>query len=547
MNLIQQDTSSAIENLNLSTKYSLDNDIQKSQSFLKLGKIYYNKKQYPSSKVFYDSAYTFMPENHSEYERVKKTQKPLENLITHLNTISLQDSLQFLAKVVQSIIEEVIKKEQQQLKDRQNQTYRGSDPRNRRNENFGEETSGGKWYFYNQATLSFGLSEFRKIWGKRKLEDDWRRANKKSLSTIEGDSLSQNTKQKKGNKDLKSEQYYLDQIPLTKEDMESSNNKIINAYYESAIIYKESLNNISESEKMLEKLVIRFPKNQELTALSHYLIYNFQIEYDEEKANQSKQKLIENFPESNYTKTLLDTNYINSVINQKKKKEKEYNDIFNLYRSSEYLESLNQSTEKLEKIIDKSEYQSQYYLIKILSEFKLYGDTAIFITHLEGGINEYKNTETSIRCSEILSLLKNPELMNRRNEIAVLKSPYLYNESSPHYVVLITPKENTDINFIRTLISDFNRKNFSNETIEINSMMFGIEEHLIIIKTFENSLRSMDYYNMIITNKEVVNEISKTNFTTLIISKENFTEFYKKKDIEGYTTFYSNKYTDKTN
>ena len=143
---------------------------------------------------------------------------------------------------------------------------------------------------------------------------------------------------------------------------------------------------------------------------------------------------------------------------------------------------------------------------------------------LDQVINEHslKNTETSIRCSEILSLLKNPELMNRRNEIAVLKSPYLYNESSPHYVVLITPKENTDINFIRTLISDFNRKNFSNETIEINSMMFGIEEHLIIIKTFENSLRSMDYYNMIITNKEVVNEISKTNFTTLIISKENF-------------------------
>ena len=27
------------------------------------------------------------------------------------------------------------------------------------------------------------------FWGKRKLEDDWRRFNKKSLSTIEGDSL----------------------------------------------------------------------------------------------------------------------------------------------------------------------------------------------------------------------------------------------------------------------------------------------------------------------------------------------------------------------
>ena len=47
-----------------------------------------------------------------------------------------------------------------------------------RNEQFGNNTSGGKWYFYNPATLSFGLSEFTKKWGKRKLEDDWRRKNK---------------------------------------------------------------------------------------------------------------------------------------------------------------------------------------------------------------------------------------------------------------------------------------------------------------------------------------------------------------------------------
>ena len=50
--------------------------------------------------------------------------------------------------------------------------------------NFGQNVSGGQWYFYNPATLSFGLSEFRKTWGKRKLEDDWRRSNKKSLSNI---------------------------------------------------------------------------------------------------------------------------------------------------------------------------------------------------------------------------------------------------------------------------------------------------------------------------------------------------------------------------
>lgn len=36
----------------------------------------------------------------------------------------------------------------------------------------------GKWYFYNPSTITLGKAEFERKWGKRKLEDNWRRANK---------------------------------------------------------------------------------------------------------------------------------------------------------------------------------------------------------------------------------------------------------------------------------------------------------------------------------------------------------------------------------
>ena len=57
MDIIDKDSVSAIENYILSTKYSIDNDIQKSISFLQLGKMYYNRSDYISSKTFYDIAY----------------------------------------------------------------------------------------------------------------------------------------------------------------------------------------------------------------------------------------------------------------------------------------------------------------------------------------------------------------------------------------------------------------------------------------------------------------------------------------------------------
>jgi hypothetical protein len=34
------------------------------------------------------------------------------------------------------------------------------------------------WYYYNPATLVFGVSDFSKRWGNRQLTDNWRRSQK---------------------------------------------------------------------------------------------------------------------------------------------------------------------------------------------------------------------------------------------------------------------------------------------------------------------------------------------------------------------------------
>ncbi|MCX6308789.1 MAG: hypothetical protein NTY32_08190, partial [Bacteroidia bacterium] len=47
------------------------------------------------------------------------------------------------------------------------------------------------WYFYNSATVDKGLKDFRKKWGKRALNDDWRRIRKTPL--LEGLSNTQST------------------------------------------------------------------------------------------------------------------------------------------------------------------------------------------------------------------------------------------------------------------------------------------------------------------------------------------------------------------
>ncbi len=553
MDIIDKDSVSAIENYTLSTKYSVDNDVQKSISFLQLGKIYYNRSDYTSSKTFYDSAYTFMPEEHLHFEETKHTQKILEKLVGHLTTISLEDSLQKLSnlpesevrEIIQSIIAEIVKKEQEELREKQNRANRGMLDRGGRNSDFGTNTSGGKWYFYNPATLSFGLSEFRKKWGKRKLEDDWRRANKKTLNAFEGDSTSLDKVKNQKNQDLKSEQYYLDQIPKTKKEVSESNTKIINAYYQASIIYKEELEELSKSENMLEKLVRRFPNHEELTPLSYYLMYSLQLENKNiSKSNKTKQTLIDKFPESNYAKSLLDSNYIQSVLNEKAKLEIEYYNIYNYYLKDSFELSYNYSTIKLQESVsdENSKYQPKYFLINILSGFKLNRDTLAFIKNLEEGGVKYPNTHTSERCKNLLSTLKNTQGLEERNTTAILKTPYRYKDNTDHYLLILLPKEKADINYIKTIVSDFNAKNYSIENLEINTMLMGMEQHILLVKTFKNTIDVSSYGKTLFSNPDLLKEINKTTFKKIIISQQNFIEFYKNKDLDGYTKFYDNNY-----
>ena len=104
--------------------------------------------------------------------------------------------------------------------------------------------------------------------------------------------------------------------------------------------------------------------------------------------NQRKkntQTLINKFPESNYAKFLLDSNYINLVLTKNKQKEDDYKYIFSLYEKDSFNLSYLKSLEKLNQLqnTEETNYLPKYYLINVLSEFKINNDTSKFINNLK--------------------------------------------------------------------------------------------------------------------------------------------------------------------
>ena len=548
MDINNFDTISAIDNYRLSALNSIDNNTQKSLSFLALAKIDYNRSQYKYSKINYDSTLFYMNEDFREYEVVKVKHEVLKDLVFHLDVISLQDSLQALARLpaielsraINLLIQAEVEREREILEDersKQQMMYEGN--RNGgRGDQFGSNTSGGKWYFYNPATLSFGLSEFRKKWGKRKLEDDWRRKDKKIVNVFETDSIASDSINLV-TENKKDPNYYLEKLPKTQEALEKSNETIKESIYQAGVIYKNGLKEYNKSSALFMSLLSRFPDDKSYAALAYYNVYvnHLEVERDQE-AEVMKNLLLHNFPNSVYAQLLTNPNFQDQLIDLMNEDELAYQLAYDLYLSRDYIQVI----EKCNLATDDT-YLSKYLFLQALS-FSALNNIPECIGMLNKIVSINNDPSVVKEAIYLLEAINDPEKMKKANEQAMTDSPYLFRSRNKHMSLFILPKEGVDINYLKTLISDYHSNDLENEIFEISAMLMGSEKHLLMIKTFDSSADVVTYNQLIMKDAGIINQLNKSDYKVMAISFENFKEFYKNKDIEGYYNFFKKNYLD---
>ena len=545
MDISAEDTLLAKENYLKSTLYSVSNDPQKALSFLALAEIEYLRSDFISSEFFFDSTIYFMPEDYRLYKQTSEKYLILKELVNNLNTINLQDSLIKLAlmpraevnAIIKSIIDkelekERLEKEQEMLKQ---QNLFESNRNSNRNEQFGNNTSGGKWYFYNPATLSFGLSEFRKKWGKRKLEDDWRRKNRKSISISTEDSSTVNRE----TTNFKDPQFYLQQIPSTAKDFASAREKIANSCYQAAIIYKHDLQKIQNSNEMFEKILTIVDVDSGFLPMTHYNLYLNYLEQEKEaKASSKKEHILNNYPNSVYANIILDPDYRLSVKSTNEIQDLNYEKNYESYIDGNFIDVLN-ITDSLKT----SDLVEKYLFLKAISYLRR-GDSIVAVNVLDQ-LKRADDKALSKYATSLLAILDDQTGLTEANRVAIEKTPYILNSKESHMFMLILPKEGVDVSFLKTLLSDYNSENHSTEIFEISAMMMGLDFHLLTVKLFSNAVEVMSYYEGVKQDSKIINEIRVNKYFLLPISLENFQEFYVNKDLKGYSKFFELKYFDK--
>ena len=524
----------AIDHLLNSTANNSGNDQQQSIAHLTLAEIYFNDAEYLSAQIHYDTAITFLSENHPDFNALSKKRESLNELVSLYNTITLNDSLYKLSELgegeLKTIIDAVIeeKKEEDRLAEEALRANAGSRPNiNSQNQFNPMSGGGGKWYFYNPSAISFGYSEFITKWGERRLEDNWRRKNKRQIILDEEGEDGEE-------KDIYSQEYYMDLIPFTDSAKSATINLIVESFYQLGLIYKEELRDFSEAINAFETLIEAYPKNI-YEPLSYYQLYtSYKLLKDDSSAEEYLQKLKQEYPDSEYLKMILDPE---GFYSENKESIDSafvyYEEIFTAFSNHEY-EYVLAKNAALDSLYEAHPIADQLSLISALSLGHLFGEDTLK-AKLDEIINTYYSGEVVDEAREILTGLSN-------KDTEPIETRFELDLNEQHYYILAVEGGRTNINKTKITISDFNRKFYNINEYKTQSLMLNIDYQLIIVKPFENGNIALKYLEAIKNTVELKELLGASDYEHFIISSSNFKAFYKDKSLDKYVVYFEEAY-----
>lgn len=541
---------------------SISDNYQKSLSYLKLADIYFKQPEYELSQAYYDSTVSILPKDFPNYDIIVEKKNALTELIKNIKIVAYQDSMlriaamsdeerdRYAERMIQKAIDEEKKKQEEEDLKKQQQMLAQNNPNVQQQQNQG---TGSNWYFYNQATVNFGLTDFKKKWGERKLEDNWRRSNKatildsfnedeqeeETITTADGDTTKVKTQGK--SKDVKSKEYYLQNVPLTADKQSKAHENIKDALYNCGIIYKERLQDYMNAILTFEEIINRYDSTKYHLPL-YYQLYRLSNQVNDTQRAEKYRNILKNkHPNSPYAKLIDDPEYMKTANAELSEIEKFYASTYDLYLQKQYTTVIARSIQS-DSLYPKSKFAPQFHYMKAMSKGALKGPQ-VLEEELKKLIVLHPQNEVKKKAEEMLEIIYSIQSEADTNTIDVA-TPFTHVKNAAHTCIIIVKDKNKDLSEVKNAVSDFNNTFYESKGLNVSSTFLG-NDQLIIIASMEDKTSAMKYYNNIISETAISSALSGVAYQIFVITGDNFQKLFKDKNIEQYNDFFERRYLNK--
>jgi tetratricopeptide (TPR) repeat protein len=534
--------------LKRSVRSSTSNNSQKGLSYLMIADHNFMFKDYVPAQAYYDSASTTLPPAHKKYTYAKKRKQSLDGLVKNINIIATEDSMQRLAGMTEEqqrkVFERYIKnlKEEEERKAREEEQRALNEELIAQNQNTNTGPNAGQtsgWYFYNSNSRASGAAAFQKVWGIRVLEDNWRQKNKEQNIVEQVDSGdSTQTIADAGSQDIYDPAFYMAKIPKTKEQLDSSNTRIMKAYVALGDIYNQELADFKPSEQNYTKVLERYPGCPYEPRVLYALYQLLTKQGKKAEAETYRIQLIEKYPKSPFARQLIDPGKQSKNDEAYQKISALYKKEFELYQKKQYKTVL-ADLKRDYSVYENSLLEAKFELLKCMCLGRLQQQEEM-ITGLKAIVANYPNTPEQVSAQGILNLTdeggdqtaNGPSLLNN----------FAYNSNDPHKFVVILPNNGVDINVIRNELANFNQEFYKLDRLQVQNIFFDQDRQIVAISGLKNAAKAKVYYNSILANAKLMGYLPAQLTVKIIISDDNYRALYKDKNLEEYLKFLKDNY-----
>ncbi|HNP66369.1 MAG TPA: hypothetical protein PKH16_00560 [Aequorivita sp.] len=362
----------AVKYYNKSIKAFKQDRILQSVNYQTLAEINFDNAKYKTAGAYYDSTLTFLEAKSRQWRRITKKRENLDDVIKYEDIATTNDSILKLTKMSEAeqlayFTEYTTKLKEQAVKDSLEAVKVEQKIANKEFYEKGKTAAGpnkgSTFYFYNTSTVAYGKGEFRKVWGDRKLEDNWRLSSKRT-SLIDNDDEIANTTPIAEN-ELYKPQTYIAKIPTDQKVIDSLAKDRNFAYYQLGLIYKEKFKEYNLAANRLEKLLTYNPEERLVVPAKYNLVKIYEILENPSSADKYRNDVLTNHADTRYSEILRNPN--SQLPTDESSPEFKYKQLYKEFEASKYAEVIQKA----------DEYMMVYNGNDIVPKFELLKATAI--------------------------------------------------------------------------------------------------------------------------------------------------------------------------
>ena len=579
--LQRKDTIKAVSYYESAIEKSTRNGMDKAIAALRLGEVTFAQADYVKAQKAYSVAMSLIQADYPNYEKIAHLSEVLDELQTHAETVHLQDSLLYLSTLpkdeLDKIIDRLVKEQKKAEKDAlENELLAQYTEKNAQNPDplqdspaqniVGEKDN--SWYFYNKQMVSAGKTEFQRIWGSRKPEDNWRRKNKTETYLAENveneenqdannagnnaennarNNADNNVAPQDSNEDVQISPLpsgegeggalsFLSQIPFSEEAKQQSNSLIEDGMFNMGNIINEKLENFPRAIQTFEDLEKRYP-NSEHRLDFYYSIYLMYMRMGQPaKAEKYRQRLMDTFPQSAYAVAVSDPNYIQTLRHMEVAQDSMYIESYKHYLANE-----------IEKVHENYEWvHSHWPLCKLMPKFLFLhalsyvqeGNVKAFGETLEQLTAVYPESDVSPLAGQMVKGIHEGRhvQLGETTKGMSRKNPFEYDEEDlandstlqlvtdtdiPHLLLVAYSPDSISQNDLLFEIAKFNFENYLIKDFDLE-IIKAEEYSVLVISKFDDLDDLKEYHDRMNASKTLVLpegikmiDISEQNFRTI--------------------------------